>query len=107
MTTTDQPPYGYGKHGRPLWSERDRDAEAIRAVLRRAGCREFTELHGGFAVEGGHQAGEPFYVACADDTAHAGDLARYRPALEAAGYQVTDDPTREDGLLVRRPAGGR
>jgi hypothetical protein len=102
MTTTDQPPHGYGKYDRPLWTDRDRDAEAIRAVLRGAGCREFSESHGGFAVEGGHD-GEPFAVACADDDAHVGDLARYRPALEAAGYQVSDDPFRDDGLLARRP----
>jgi hypothetical protein len=33
----DRPEFGYGKGGRPLWSLRDRDAEQIRAVLRRAG----------------------------------------------------------------------
>ncbi|MEU5869161.1 hypothetical protein OIE67_20085 [Nonomuraea fuscirosea] len=62
----DKPEFGYGAGGRPLWTARDRDAEVIRTVLRKAGRREFSERHGGFVVEGGGD-GRPFHVACADD----------------------------------------
>ncbi|WP_156056133.1 hypothetical protein [Streptosporangium roseum] len=64
----DDPQFGYGAGGRPLWTVRDRDAEVIRTVLRKAGSREFSERHGGFVVEGG-QDGAPFAIACADDAA--------------------------------------
>ncbi|MFG1694356.1 hypothetical protein [Nonomuraea sp. NPDC049309] len=53
----DGPAYGLGAGGRPLWSERDRDAERIRALLRRAGC-------GGFIVSS-DEAGV-FLVRCVD-----------------------------------------
>jgi hypothetical protein len=49
----NKPEFGYGAGGRPLWTARDRDAEAIRAVLRTAGRREFSQHRGGFVVEGG------------------------------------------------------
>ncbi|MDP9869122.1 MULTISPECIES: hypothetical protein [Streptosporangium] len=35
----DKPESGYGAGGRPLWTARDRDAEVIRTVLRKAGYR--------------------------------------------------------------------
>ncbi|MBG0823556.1 hypothetical protein HS048_22790 [Planomonospora sp. ID91781] len=56
---SDKPEFGYGAGLRPLWTARDRDAEAIRAVLRTAGRREFSQRHGGFVVEGGGD-GQPF-----------------------------------------------
>ena len=37
----DEPDFGYGRGGRPLWIVRDRGAEGVREVLRRAGRREF------------------------------------------------------------------
>lgn len=67
VTAMDEPLYGYGKAGRPLWSPRDRDAEEIRRVLRRGGFSDFDERHlEGFAVEGansGQDDLEPFAVA--------------------------------------------
>ncbi|MEU7838898.1 MULTISPECIES: hypothetical protein [unclassified Nonomuraea] len=60
---SDKPEFGYGASGRPLWTARDRDAEVIRTVLRKAERREFSERHDGF-VEGGDD-GAPFLVACA------------------------------------------
>ncbi len=41
MGDDERPPFGYGVHGRGLWSVRDRDAEVIRSLLRREGYREF------------------------------------------------------------------
>ena len=46
----DEPEFGFGRSGRPLWTVRDRDVEGIREVLRKAGRREFGDDHGGFAV---------------------------------------------------------
>lgn len=70
---------------------RDRDAEVIRTVLRKAGSREFSEHHGGFVVEGG-QNGVPFAIACADDADIAvRDLARHEEALRKAGYRSRSD----------------
>jgi hypothetical protein len=77
---------------------------AIRAVLRSAAFPELTGDHGGFAVLGVDGSAE-ISVVCADqDRANAGDLARYRTALRAAGYRVRDDPNDEQGLLVSWPA---
>ncbi|MEV4752812.1 hypothetical protein AB0K21_41240 [Streptosporangium sp. NPDC049248] len=58
----DEPKFGYGREHRPLWSERDRDAEQVRDVLRRAGLSEFGEDRDGFVVKGG-EIGQPFAVA--------------------------------------------
>ncbi|WP_433257983.1 hypothetical protein ACQPYK_22065 [Streptosporangium sp. CA-135522] len=49
----DEPRFGYGQGRRPLWSERDRDAEQIRDALRAAGPMEFSDSRAGFVVEGG------------------------------------------------------
>lgn len=92
-----------------MWSVRDRDAEAIRALLRKGGHREFTDLHGGFAVEGANSSlngGEPFLVGCADgdDAFAAAELAAYIELLRGAGYAVTVDPDDEEILEVRPPA---
>lgn len=51
MSDDDNPEFGYGASGRPLWTVRDRDAEVIRTVLRKAGRREFSNGQGGFVVE--------------------------------------------------------
>jgi hypothetical protein len=89
----------YGRGGRPLWTERDRDAENIRKVLRRDGRREwgkrFGRHRGGFVVEGD---GKPFYVACAADDVldkldTAAEVAACTCALTRAGYRV--EPRRQ------------
>jgi hypothetical protein len=99
----DEPEFGHGKGRRPLWTTRDRDAEGIRQVLRKAGRREFSDRHRGFAVEGG-DGGDPFLVACADDAgAAAAELPRYEAALRAAGYRVEPDPDDSQVLRVTWP----
>ncbi|GAA2916167.1 hypothetical protein [Actinoplanes cyaneus] len=40
------PAFGFGAGGRPLWSVRDKTAEDIRALLRRAGHRELGDQRG-------------------------------------------------------------
>ncbi|MDF2706437.1 MAG: hypothetical protein K0R62_2089 [Nonomuraea muscovyensis] len=96
----DGPQLGCGAGGRPLWTVRDRDAEVIRTVLRKAGSREFSERHGGFVVEGG-QDGAPFAIACADDADIAvRELARYEEALRKAGYRLQRDPDDDQTLLA-------
>lgn len=106
--TSDQ--IATGAHGRPLWNERDRQAEAIRVVLRQAGCQEWIggdELDDnddgqvGFVVE----SENPFLVCCPDDDEldrHA-EERRYATALTAAGYRVEPDED-DDGLQVWPPA---
>ncbi|HLL37840.1 MAG TPA: FAD-dependent monooxygenase [Streptomyces sp.] len=98
-----EPEFGYGAHGRPLWTAYDRDAETIRAALRAAGCREFNDRQTGFAVEGG----EPILVACLDgDLIAAGELDRYAEAIGAAGFTATpdaDDPTLLRAVPSRAP----
>ncbi|MFF5213126.1 hypothetical protein [Streptosporangium sp. NPDC000396] len=87
----DKPGFGYGAG----------PAEVIRAVLRKAGRREFSERHGGLVVAGGGD-GRPFQVACADDAeVPAQELARYSGALLKAGYRVEPDPDDDEVLLVR------
>ncbi|MFF4779041.1 hypothetical protein ACFY05_40080 [Microtetraspora fusca] len=96
----DDPQFGYGAGGRPLWTVRDRDAEVIRTVLRKAGSRKFSERHGGFVVEGG-QDGAPFAIACADDADIAvRELARYKEALRKVGYRLQRDPDDDQTLLA-------
>lgn len=92
----------------PLWSARDRDAEAIRALLRKAGHRGFSDTRG-FAVEGANSSedgAEPFRVSCADsdDAFAAAELAAYVGVLRGAGYAVTADPDDEEILEVHPPA---
>ncbi|MEH0826296.1 MULTISPECIES: hypothetical protein [unclassified Micromonospora] len=106
---TEQPRYGYGRGGRPLGSSRDRDAEALRRVLRRAGLRDVDERHlDGFAVEGANASldgPEPFSVAYCGTADVPQTMAHYRTVLERAGYQVDADPLDEHVLLVpRQPA---
>ena len=111
MGDFEDPEFGYGEGDRPLWSVRDRDAEGIRRLLRKAGHREFSDVHGGFAVEGANSSedgAEPFLVSCADsdDEFVAIELARYAVLLKAAGYAVSADPEDEDFLEVCPPGGG-
>ncbi|MFF0182613.1 hypothetical protein ACFYPF_26340 [Micromonospora sp. NPDC005223] len=106
---TEQPQYGYGRDGRPLGSPRDRDAEALRRALRRAGLRDFDERHlDGFAVEGANASldgPESFSVAYCGTSDVPQTMARYRTALEQAGYRVDADSLDEHVLLVpRQPA---
>lgn len=93
-------------------SDRDRRAEQIRTVLRRAGFDDLDEGHlYGFAVEGGDDGDRPgvFLVAVTQpDRGQARPTLtdRYRDALTAAGYQIAADPTDPDGVLeVTAPAG--
>src|SRR5437764_794091 len=65
MRHSDKPQFGDGTASRPPRTVRDRDAEAIRRVLRMAGRRELGADRGGFVVEGGYRD-YPFLVACAD-----------------------------------------
>lgn len=96
--TSEAPEFGYGRGNRPLWTARDRTAEEIRDVLRREGCREFSEHLAGFVVEGGH-SGEAFSVTCTDvELGAAGELARYSAALREAGHQVEFDPDGPDAV---------
>ncbi|MER6951000.1 hypothetical protein ABT294_44000 [Nonomuraea sp. NPDC000554] len=44
---------GYGQGRRPLWSERNRDAERVRDILRGAGLVEFGDTRPGFVIGGG------------------------------------------------------
>ncbi|MGC5288931.1 hypothetical protein [Micromonospora sp. DT231] len=104
----DEPRYGYGKGERPLWSSRDRDAEAVRRVLRGAGFRDVGERHlDGFAVEGASGDGpEPFYVSYCGYPKKPGTIGRYVQALRRAGFEVEPDMKLEDVLVVQRqPAG--
>lgn len=90
--TGDVPAYGYGRWREPLRTRRDRDAETIRKVLRKAGRPEFGHPGDGFFVDGGY-AGGPFLVACASRARRrtlspAAEMTAYITALTAAGMRV-------------------
>ncbi|MGN9789165.1 hypothetical protein ACTMTF_47785 [Nonomuraea sp. ZG12] len=94
----DEPRFGYGQGRRPLWSERDRDAERVRDALRAAGLMEFSDSRAGFVVEGGG-AGRPFLVAFAGSASGAGEqVAAYAAALRAVGMRVEPDSDDEQTL---------
>lgn len=96
----DEPRFGYGQGRRPLWSERDRDAERIRDALRAAGLMEFSDGRAGFVVEG-VGAERPFLVAFARPASGAGDqVVAYAAALRAAGMRGEPDSDDEQTLLV-------
>ena len=98
-STDEDPAHGYGRGKRPLWTVRDRDAEAIRDVLREAKRAEFSDAGGGFVVGG--QDGASFLVACADeDLAAACEVAAYTEALTAAGFRVEPEPRDDQTLRV-------
>ncbi|TDE54678.1 hypothetical protein E1295_14210 [Nonomuraea mesophila] len=98
------PTYGRGSGGRPLWSERDRDAERIGAVLRRSGCAA-TGGGDGFAVEGGHDG--VFLVTFAErHLPAAGGMEACVRALVRAGMSAEPQPGDARTLRVRtRPIG--
>lgn len=97
----ERPAFGYGRGGRPLWSARDRDAEQIRRVLRRAGLRDVSKRHAGFAVEGG-EGSYPFLVGCTSDGPRGKrDAALARSALTASGYLVSPDVQDEQILEIQ------
>jgi hypothetical protein len=102
-STETDPVFGYGRGRRPLWTVGDREAEAIREVLRKAKRAEFSEAGGGIVVEGGEN-GEPFLVACVDeDVAAAGEVAAYTEALTAAGFRVESELDDDQMLQVFIP----
>jgi hypothetical protein len=102
VNTRGAPRFGYGAGARPLWNERDRDAEQIRITLRDAGHREFSDRRGGFVVEGGG-SGAPFLVACTfmNDAAAAKETISYIRTLNGAAFQVRTDPDDERILEVQ------
>ncbi|QKG18495.1 hypothetical protein [Actinomadura verrucosospora] len=108
MATTEQsgdaPAFGYGRWRQPLRTPRDRDAEMIRAVLRRAGRPEFRRPGDGFYVDGGND-GKPFLVACASRARRralspAAEIAAYTTALRAAGMHVEPQSGPDASPLV-------
>lgn len=87
------PAYGHSFDARPLWSERDRDAEQLRELLRRRGFTEFTEGSDGFVVE--HPDDGPMLLIHtgeprAERVAAEHDYARL---LEQAGYRFAPNAT--------------
>lgn len=88
-------------------SSRDRQAAAIRSVLRRAGCQsqcgptQGSGERGGFAIQHGHD--DAFVVRCvADTTLNVGhEYMRYVTALQEAGYLVATSDEDTDHLRVR------
>ncbi|MEU0516311.1 hypothetical protein [Streptosporangium sp. NPDC006007] len=99
-----KPEFGYGEGRRPLWTACDRDAEAVRKALRKAGRREFGQGHGGFVVEGGGE-GVPFLLACANDAEiSVQELVQYEAVLIKAGYRIEPDPGDDQALQVWLPS---
>ncbi|SEP96122.1 hypothetical protein SAMN04487983_1002280 [Streptomyces sp. yr375] len=119
------------KAGRSLLRTADRQtraprspADAVREVLRLAGCREHDRWDDGFVVDPGRDD-EPYevYFCEADEPDEPGtpgtpgtpgapetldpatELTRYTKALAAAGYGVRVDPVDVDVLWVRSVAG--
>jgi hypothetical protein len=95
-----EPAYGMGAGGRPLTSERDRDAERIRAVLRRAdGPGAAGERHE-VTVTGGDDG--VHVVTCADAyTRMPARMSAHVTALTRAGMTAE---VRPDGVLHVRVA---
>ncbi|MEU8319642.1 hypothetical protein AB0C33_14820 [Nonomuraea sp. NPDC048881] len=96
----DEPRFGYGQGQRPLWSERDRDAEQTRDALRAAGLMEFSDSRAGFVVEGWGTR-RPFLVAFAGPGGGTGEqVAAYAAALRAVGMRAEPDSEDEQALQV-------
>lgn len=81
-------------------------ADAVRAVLRRAGCPEQGRFDDGFCLERGDDEPVGVYF-CSGDEHDDGldpdtELRRYADALMAAGYRVDVDAIDTDVLRVRR-----
>jgi hypothetical protein len=105
----DDDDHAVGAAGRPLHTDRDRQAEAIRAALRAAGCAEFSERHGGFVVESPGTDSDPFLVCCTDDLdldRHV-EERRYQLVLAAVGFRAVAGIDGDDGGLQVWPAGVR
>ncbi|AQZ62500.1 unnamed protein product [[Actinomadura] parvosata subsp. kistnae] len=89
---------------------RDRDAEVIWTVLRKAGRRELSERYDGFVVEGGSD-GAPFPAACTEEAeGSALELTRYRVDLVKAGWgwpgkATTDKPSTSYADVTHDVAG--
>ncbi|MFD9984028.1 hypothetical protein ACFWZJ_27000 [Streptomyces massasporeus] len=97
-----QPPHRHTPH--PSLNGLCRDAEAIRRILRRSGCTEFSDTEDGFVVDSG-QDESLLLVACTIDQASAAqrELLWYRQALTTAGMRVGRHPEQRSTLLVRMP----
>ncbi|WP_433381402.1 hypothetical protein [Streptosporangium sp. CA-115845] len=96
----DEPKFGYGLGRRPLWSERDRDAERVRDTLRGTGLMEFSDGRNDFVVEGGG-TGQPFLVAFTGLTNGAREqVGTYAVALRSAGMRVEPDSDDDQNLQV-------
>lgn len=97
-----RPRYGYGKHGRPLETELDRDGEEIREILRKAGFAEFSDEHAvdGFAVNSNQ---EIISVAAVIDDDQAAWLTRYAEAIRKHDdWDIVQDLDDERTLAVWR-----
>lgn len=92
----------YGARGRLLETDRERQAEAIRVALRRAGCREFSEQRGGFVVQQAEEPGDPFLVCCSEDAGldQRGEERHYQGVLAADYHVMTGIDGVEGGLQV-------
>jgi hypothetical protein len=88
------PTYGLGAGGRPLWTVRDRDAERIRALLRRSWHTGSDGARDGFAVTGGDD-GVFLVTFTAESEARA-----CASALTSAGLSV-DEPRPGDHRTLR------
>lgn len=96
-----EPPYGFGYGARPLWSEQDRRAEQVRAVLRAAGLPGADEHPAGFTVHTTDDRSR-FVVTCHDHHNAVDILARYHEALHAGGFGARADPDDVHRILVHR-----
>jgi hypothetical protein len=95
----DGPTYGLGAGGRPLWTESDRDAERIRALLRRA-RRADVDGPEDFIVTGVRDG--VFLVTCTDPgPAAAAKVAACGAALSRAGMSVQRPPGDDHTLRIR------
>lgn len=81
----DEPAFGYGAHGRPLWERGHYDGEQIRQVLRRAGFVEHNDDHDGWYANASPST--PFLVSCTAevDEGPVELLGGYMVALRDAG----------------------
>jgi hypothetical protein len=105
----DEPEYGYGPDGRPLWTLRAQYAARVKQVLRDGGHRQFGasgwDGHG-FVLEhiylGDNDTRTPYTLAATVDgpAGRVDEPRRYAETLRAAGYRVEPDPDDDGALLV-------
>ncbi|MFB4299613.1 hypothetical protein [Actinomadura sp. NTSP31] len=103
-TVAEPPAPVRGHRRRTPPTSRDRDAEMIRAVLRKSGHPEFSRPGDGFYVDGGYD-GTPFLVSCACRTrprrlSPAAEVASYITTLTAAGMHVEPQTGPDASPLV-------